>query len=88
MTRNELMVDGEYEILRSQIATLENADDFSNWKSQIVMSDEDCGIAICDTFRTASMRFSERLWKRGFVFSKMDSECTMIDAERKECTKR
>ena len=52
MTKNELMVVGEYERLRSQIATLENDEEFPNRKSQIVMPDEDCGIAKFDTFKT------------------------------------
>lgn len=64
----------EYERLRSQSVILENDEEFSNWKSQIVMSDEDCGIAECDTFKTvyhfgASQKDIGKKW---FAFSKMD----------------
>ncbi|AGB49538.1 ORF6N domain-containing protein [Methanomethylovorans hollandica DSM 15978] len=60
------LTTGEYERLRSQIVILENDEEFSNWKSQIVMSDEDHGIAKCDTFKTACGRVSEEF---GFQLS-------------------
>ena len=72
MSGDDLMVTGEYEFLRSQIATLENDEDFSNWESHIVMSDEDCGIAKCDTFKAISIAFLKELGKKWFAFSKMD----------------
>ena len=68
------MVFEEYECLRSQFVILENADDFSNWKSQIVISGEDHGIAKCDTFKTI-YHFGtslKDLGKKWFAFSKMD----------------
>jgi hypothetical protein len=52
MSGNEFTVAGEYERLRSQFVILKNDEGFSDWKSQVVMSNEDCGIAECDTFKT------------------------------------
>lgn len=72
MTGNELMVAREHERLRSQIVILENDKEFPNRKSQIMISDEDCGIANCDIFKAASCASLKDLGKKRFVFSKMD----------------